>query len=408
MTRPAGTDGTMVAGPAARRWLVLVAGLVAMTAGCTFQYGLAYLIPALRQEGLSLEQAGILVACPTAGLLLTLVAWGAAADRWGERLVLGAGLALAGLLLLAGTAAHGTGALGGCLVLAGAAGASVYAASGRLILGWFGAHERGLAMGIRQSAQPLGVAVAALALPTIGAHGRSAALAFLGTFCLAAAALVAAAVHDPPRPARSAQPRAGSPYRAPVLWRIHSASALLVVPQFAVATFALVFLVDQHGWQPPAAGRLLAVAQACGAASRLGAGYWSDRAGTRMRPMRILAVGTAVVLLALAATAVTRSPLAIAALLVAAVVSVSTNGLAFTAVAEYAGSSWAGRALGIQNTGQNAFAAATPPVLAAVIGAAGYPVAFAAVAVFPLAAAAFIPVSAERRALRPGAAPLAG
>jgi len=180
------------------------------------------------------------------------------------------------------------------------------------------------------------------------------------------------------------------------------------VPQFAVATFALVFLVDQHGWAAPAAGRLLAVAQVCGAAARLGAGYWSDRVASRMRPMRMLALATAVVLLALAAGAATRSPLAIAALLVAAVASVSTNGLAFTAVAEHAGSSWAGRALGIQNTGQNAFAAATPPVLAAVIGGAGYGAAFAAVALFPLAAAAFVPVSAEDRAARPGAAASTG
>jgi sugar phosphate permease len=182
----AGLAGPRAAPPSAgagRRWVVLIAGMVAMTAGCTFQYGLAYLIPAFRREGLSLEQAGILVACPTAGLLLTLVAWGAAADRWGERLVLCTGLTGAGLVLLAGTAGHGV-VLGACLALAGAAGASVYAASGRLILGWFGAHERGLAMGTRQSAQPLGVAVAALALPTIGEHGRSAALAFLGTFCV--------------------------------------------------------------------------------------------------------------------------------------------------------------------------------------------------------------------------------
>ena len=40
---------------------------------------------------------GLLVACPTAGLLLTLVAWGAAADRFGERLVLASGLAGAGV-----------------------------------------------------------------------------------------------------------------------------------------------------------------------------------------------------------------------------------------------------------------------------------------------------------------------
>src|SRR6185295_4797084 len=96
-----------------RRWVVLVAGMVAMTAGCTFQYGLAYLIPAFRAEGLSLEQAGVLVACPTAGLLLTLVAWGAAADRFGERVVLASGLAAAGVILLAATGVHTTVALGG-------------------------------------------------------------------------------------------------------------------------------------------------------------------------------------------------------------------------------------------------------------------------------------------------------
>jgi len=385
---------------AGRRWLVLVAGMLAMTAGCTFQYGLAYLIPAFRAEGLSLEQASILVACPTAGLLLTLVAWGAAADRWGERLVLGAGLALAGAILLAGSAVHGLGPLGGCLALAGAAGASVYAASGRLILGWFPARQRGLAMGIRQSAQPLGVMVAALVLPALGAVSRSAALLFLGTFCLAAALLVAVAVRDPARPPRPAQgSQAGSPYRGRpgrVLCRIHAASALLVVPQFAVATFALVFLVDQHGLAATTAGRLLAVAQACGAASRLGAGAWSDRVGSRLRPMRLLAVAIALIVAALAAGAAVRAPWAAGVLLVAVVLTVSTNGLSFTAVAEHAGSSWAGRALGVQNTGQNALAAATPPTLAAVIGAAGYPAAFGFVVLFPLAAAALLPVHAER------------
>ena len=146
---------------AGRRWIILLTGLVAMTAGCTFQYGLAYMIPALRQQGLSLELASTLVACPTIGLLLTLIAWGAAADRWGERVVLATGLALAGVALGIAAAVHGAVGLGICLAVGGAAGGSVFAASGRLILGWFARHERGLAMGIRQSAQPLGVALAA-------------------------------------------------------------------------------------------------------------------------------------------------------------------------------------------------------------------------------------------------------
>jgi sugar phosphate permease len=392
------SDGGSAGGHRSRRWLVLAAGTVALTAGSAFQYGLAYLIPALRASGLSLAQAGVIVACPTVGLLLTLVAWGAAADRWGERRILAAGLGAAGLVLLAAARARGVATLGACLIVAGAAGASVYAASGRLILGWFAARERGLAMGIRQSAQPLGVAVAALALPSLAALGLAAAFAFLGGFCLLAAAVVVAVVRDPARGGEQAQAQRGSPYRTGVLWRIHAASALLVVPQFTVSTFALVFLVDTRGWRAAAAGALLAVAAAGGAASRLGAGHWSDRLGSRMRPMRILALATTAVLLALALAAVAAPVLAVPILLAGAVLVVSTNGLAFTAVAELAGPNWAGRALGIQNTGQNAVAALTPPLVAVLIGAAGYTAAFAVAGVLPLAAAALVPLAAERRA----------
>src|ERR1700729_3977095 len=228
-----------------RRWLVLFIGLFALTAGCTYQYGIAYLIPALRHEGFSLEQAGLLVACPTAGLLLTLIGWGAAADRWGERVVLSAGLGLAGLILLVTREVPGAAGLGVGLALAGAAGGSVFAASGRLILGWFARRERGLAMGIRQSAQPLGVAVAAGTLPNLAAGGLAVPLVFMGAFCLFSAVLVLLFVRDPERPPAAAggPGPSGSPYREPVLWRIHAASALLVVSQFAVSTFALVFLV---------------------------------------------------------------------------------------------------------------------------------------------------------------------
>jgi sugar phosphate permease len=81
----------------------------------------------------------------------------------------------------------------------------VYAASGRLILGWFAARERGLAMGIRQASQPLGVAVAALALPSLAARGLAVALIFLGGFCLVAAALVVTVVRDPARPEARSQ-----------------------------------------------------------------------------------------------------------------------------------------------------------------------------------------------------------
>jgi sugar phosphate permease len=285
-----------------------------------------------------------------------------------------------------------------CLVLAGAAAASVLA-SGSLILGWFARHERGLAMGVRQMSQPIGIGLAAAILPTLGARGVGVPLVFLGLFLLAAAAAVVVLVRDPERrpPAPGGPARTASPYRTPVLWRIHAASALLIIPQFTVGSFALIFLTDARGWTVVAAGRLLAGAQVFGALARLGAGYWSDRTGSRLRPMRMLAVTTGAGMVALAAAAAAGSSLAVPVLLFLGVVAVSTNSLSFTAVGEYAGTAWAGRALGIQATGQNTIAAGTTPVLALAIGGAGFGPSFAAVAAFPLLAAILVPAAADRR-----------
>jgi sugar phosphate permease len=375
--------------------VVLAAGVVAIAVGCLFQFGLPYLVPHLRAEGLSLPQASLLAASPSFGLMATLVLWGAAADRWGERLVLAAGLAVAApFLALAALLARsdGVGPTAVCLALAGAGGASVHAASGRLILGWFPARRRGLAMGIRQTAQPIGVGSAALLLPVLAERGTAAALVVLAVACAGAVVLVLAVVRDAPRPGtRPGLPAPVSPYRTPVLWRIHAASALLVLPQFTVAAFALTYLVDVHGWDPIDGGRLLAVAQGGGAAARLLAGWWSDRAGSRTGPLRLVSIAIAVTLGVLAVTTAARLPVSVGLLMAAAVVTVSPNGLAFTAVAEYAGGTWAGRALGLQNTAQNGVAALTPPLMAAVISGPGYPAAFAVAAVLPVVAGAFVP-----------------
>ena len=393
-----------------RRWVVLAVGLVGLVAGCAAQYGLAFLIPALRAEGMSLEQATLLVIAPVFGIMCTLIAWGAAADRWGERRILTLGLAITGVAEL-GAAASDDLARWVLLFVTGAASASIHAASGRLILGWFGADERGLAMGIRQTGQPLGVATAALVLPPVAAAaGVEVAFAVLGVACLVAAALIWIVVRDPARPRAASGVPAGSPYREPYLWRIHAASGLLVVPQFAVSVFAFDYLTHVLGWSITDAGILLAMTQFAGAGSRVLAGWWSDRAGSRLGPMRIVAVTIGLTVLVLAVLAYLGAGVAVLALAAASAITTMPNGLAFTAVAERAGSAWAGRALGIQNTFQNVIATLVPTPLALLIGAAGggavgYALAFAAVVAFPLLAAILIPVSRERQAADPALAP---
>jgi sugar phosphate permease len=384
-----------------RRWLVLAVGLTAMTAGCAVQYGLAYLIPALRAEDRSLEEATFLASAPIAGILVTLIAWGVATDRWGERWVLVSGLAASGVALLGATLTTATPARWALLFLAGATSAAIHGASGRLVLGWFAAEERGLAMGIRQMGQPLGVGAAAIALPGIAiAGGVSAAFVALAAAGLGAAVLVLLTVTDPTITSAS-EPEGRSPYRGGYLARIHLASALLVVPQFAVAVFAFDYLVTALGWSPASAGALLAGAAVAGAIGRLVVGWWSDRRRARLAPMRTVAVVIALSMSALAVAAATAGGAGVALLLVASVVTVAPNGLAYTAVAERAGPAWAGRALGIQNTGQNLVAALAAVPLAALIGlagggAAGYGAAWAVAALLPLAAAVLIPVRRER------------
>ena len=380
---------------------MLAVGTFAQAATCAFLYGIPMLVPALRAEGLTLFHASLLVSAPVVGLLLTLIAWGALADRYGERIVIMTGVGAAAVLLGVAAYVPGTVGLGVVLALAGAAGASVNAASGRMVMGWFPVHERGLAMGTRQTAQPLGVALAALVLPSLArAHGAHRALLFPAALCLVAAVLVVLLVRDPERPARAAGAEpARSPYRGSrTLARIHCSSALLVVPQFAVAGFTLEFLVSQRHWDAAAAGRVVFAFQAAGALGRIASGLWSDRVASRLRPMRQLAVASAVLMGVIALGAATGSWIVLLGFGFGAVVTVADNGLAYVAVAEVAGREWSGRALGVQNTVQNVAAVATPPALAAIVGHSHYALGFALVAIPPLLAIPFTPVRDERRA----------
>ena len=382
-----------------RRWVILAVGTLTQAATCSFIYGIPMLVPALRADDhLSLFGASLIVSAPMVGVLLTLIVWGALADRHGERIVIASGVGAAALLLVVAACLPGPVALGVVLILAGAAGASVNAASGRMVMGWFPVHERGLAMGTRQTAQPLGVAIAALALPALARdHGPHGALLFPAAMCAITAAAVVMLVVDPPRPsARTGEPVARSPYRGSRhLARIHLASSALVVPQFAMSAFTLIYLVGQRHWDPAVAGRMIFGFQLAGGLGRIVSGVWSDRVRSRLVPMRQLAITSATLMILLAVGAALHSWWIVAVFAVSAVITVADNGLAYVAVAETAGHAWAGRALGVQNTVQNLASVATAPVLAAIIGDVRYALGFGVVAIFPLLAAPLTPVRGE-------------
>ena len=379
-----------------RRWSLLAIALFATLFANVFINGVAFLIPTLHSDfGLSLALAGLVSAMPKFGMVPTLIPWGYVVDRSGERFVLWLGSALTAAAALGAALSDSLVVVAGFLFLGGMAAASSNSASGRLVVGWFPPEQRGLAMGIRQTAQPLGVGLGALVMPQLAAgHGIGAALLFPAAVCALASVVCAVAVIDPPRPPRAEAPPEdlANPYRgSQMLWRIHAVSVLLVVPQALVWTFALVWLMSERGWSPASAGALVTVAQILGALGRIAAGRWSDKMGARLRPIRIIAAGAAMSMLLLALTDAAGSVWSIAVLIIASVVTVSDNGLAFTAIAEIAGPFWSGRALGAQNTSQLLMTGLTPPVFGALIGVAGYPVAFAVCALFPVLAMPLVP-----------------
>jgi MFS family permease len=386
-----------------RPWLMLAVAVLAQAAGTVFQTAPAFLIPLLHTErGVPLAQAGLLASAPTLGLVFTLVAWGALTDRVGERWVIAGGMALTAAAAIGAMTASGYVWLGLFLLLGGAASASTNSASGRVVVGWFPKERRGLAMGIRQMCQPIGVAVSALCVPMLAQGGGVAAAMALPFAATAVLAVVSAIVIvDPPRPARaaaaSAPDRRGGPYAGSrTLLRIHLASALLVVPQFTVSIFGFVWLTVDKGYPLVAAGVVVGVSQLIGAVGRVGVGMLSDRVGSRLRPLRWVALAAAATMGCLALAGIGPSWLAAPLLIIAATVTVADNGLAYTAVAEIAGPFWSGRALGMQNTGQFLAASVVGPAVGALVTVAGFPLAFLAVAATPVLALPLIPpASAE-------------
>lgn len=389
-TSAAAPPGTV---SSARAWTMLALGVAAQAAGALAVAAPAFFIPLLTHQGVSLTTAGLLAGAPTFGMVLTLILWGAITDRIGERTVIAGGLVLTTLAIVGAFAAAGSPVLLGlAFLLGGMTSASTSAASGRVVVGWFPKHRRGLAMGIRQMSQPLGVTLAALTVPTIAeTDGIRAALVLPMLLTAVLAVLCAIAIRNPPRPARTVA-AIENPYRTSgFLWRIHTVSLLLVIPQFTLSTFGLVWLTNDLGWSALAAGILVGTSQFIGALGRIAVGVWSDQAGSRVGPLRIVALSAAAVMALLAVVDATHLAVAAVFLVIATAVTVADNGLAYTSVAEAAGPFWSGRALGAQNTGQFLAASAVGPGVGALVGVLGFAGSFLVVAAIPLLALPIVP-----------------
>ncbi len=373
------------------RWTILALGTAAQAAYSAVFLGIPVLAPALRAEyDLSLPEVGLVIAAVNVGSIVTLLPWGLLADRAGERYVLGAGLGGAALALTASAFAPSLGAFVVGIVLGGALGAAVNAASGRAVMGWFEERQRGFALGIRQTSVPIGGMVVALSLPPIaaewGVRGGLVALA-CGCFVTAVAGMVGL------REAPVVEEELGDvthPLKDARVWRLSIGSGLILGAQVCILGFVVLFLHGERGLSTAEAGGILALSQFFGATLRILAGRWSDHVRTRMRPLRQLATALAASLVVTAVVLDAPLEVVLPAMVAAGALSLSWNGLAFTATAEVAGRARSGAALGFQQTALSVASTGAAPLFAAVVDGSSWAVGFGLAALFPLAGLAVL------------------
>jgi sugar phosphate permease len=384
--------------------VILAAGTLAQASFSTASVGLPALAPAIRAHyRLSLSETGVVLAAIGIGMLFTLLPWGFAADRFDERAVIAVGLVGAGVAFGVAAETTGFGALVGALIAAGALGASVNAASGRAIMGWFPPGELGVALGIRQTAIPIGGALGASVLPILG--GTRPAFYTLGGACIAGAIVATAFMRSSP----TTEPEleisdVGRPLHDRRMWLLGGGTALFLTAQIGITGFVVLFLHDHRHVSTHAAAALLASINVLAIGARIGSGRISDRMHTRLRPLRVIGVALAAATAAVAVLVDAPLAVLVPAFAVAGVLSMAWNGLAFAAAAEAAGASRTGAALGFQQTLLGVVVAGAPPAFAAA-AASSWRLAFALAAVGPLVGVLLlraVPEARTRTGRRPG------
>lgn len=404
------------------RWVVLAIGVAAQASFAAAFSGIPVTAPTLRGDyHFSIGQLGVVMSAILLGIAVSEIPWGIWTDRLGERRVLLTGLLSTGAVLAAMAAgAVPTGswlpkvwivALG--MLIVGILGGSVNGSSGRAVMAWFKDGQRGFAMSIRQTAIPAGGAVGAALLPWLAQTlGFRAVFGVLAGFCFVTAAATWRWLHQPELD-DSSQASSGkhaalatgnpSPLRRPDVWRLALASGLLTVPQFAVLTFATVFLVEnKHAALLVGSLTILAV-QVGGAAARVWSGRWTDRHGGRRSYVRLIGVASAVALAGAAVVTHAPTPITASALAIGGLLASAWHGVAYTEIAHMAGADRAGTALGLENTTVFVAAFATPLLIPLLLNASSWALIWALAGICSLLAVPLIPrhISSANSSHRP-------
>jgi MFS family permease len=353
---------------ASHRWKVLGVGVAANASFSAAATGIPTTAIWMRSSyHFGNTELGLVLGVMGLGLALSELPWGVATDRLGDRPVLVTGLLATAFALIAMAffAVPSRDRIPSVLLIAGAMwlvgllGGSVNGSSGRAVMSWFKEGERGFAMSIRQTAVPLGGGLGAALLPWLASkHGFGSVYAVLAAMCALSAMCALRWLHKPPLTLEPSRPPAGTAPRGPLadaaVWRVALGIGILCVPQFAVLTFATVFLHDFGHVGTAGTSAAMSAVQAGAMAMRVWSGRYTDQRGNRRAYLRGSTLFAAAGFVALASTVMlgggTPVSIILAMIVVAGICVSAWHGVAYAELATLAGPARAGTALGMANT----------------------------------------------------------
>lgn len=377
---------------ARHRWKVLAVGVSANASFSAAATGIPTTAVWMRASyHFGNAELGVALGAMGFGLAISELPWGVATDRLGDRPVLVTGLLATALTLIAmafftvpsGNGVPALSLLAGAMCVVGLCGGSVNGSSGRAVMSWFKEGERGLAMSIRQTAVPLGGALGALILPWLASrHGFASVFVVLAALCALSAIAALRWLRSPPASMAPSHTHRDQASRGPLtdsaVWRVALGIGILCVPQFAVLTFATVFLHDFGHVGTVGISATMTAIQTGAMGMRVWSGRHTDRWGNRRAYLRrstlVVAVSFAALASAVALGHIAPVALVLGTTIVAGICVSAWHGVAYTELATLAGPARAGTALGMANTVVYAglfFAPTIIPYLLAVCSWAG-------------------------------------
>jgi len=358
-----------------RQRTILVLAVASQAAFSMITFGLPAIGAEIRDKfDLGPAGFGAVFAAVGLGSAAALIPAGALVDRFGGRRVLIVGGIVNGIGLLLAASAGTAATFAAALVLAGIGGAAVPVAGMTALLRVFEPAQRGMAMGWRQLGVPLGGTLGAAILPALAAVG-GVRLAMAGAGVAAAATALAFAVVSDDRPASIS--RAGQSVAA--VLRIPGFKPLLAVGLLYVLALGAILAhyvgaLRDAGLSHAEAAAGFAALNVTAAVSRIVWGRVADGGGGTRRARTLTEIG----ILTVAATCVMPLVLAVvptAALgfgVVVAFGAFGMNGVLYLLAGELAGSSRAGRAVGVASTVVFGMGSLAAPIAGFAIERTGY------------------------------------